>query len=167
MPKPKNHQAMITKRRQQLTRQLVLEMMDKKKDSKNDATPGLLSKMMTKLDQDLDSTDEDLRHKTMDKIIKLLPFVIAKEKAPAVQLNVQNNNGMGSPQISAGKTTSLAIGTMQDYLKNREVQKKMKTLPPIEEAEVVEEIKNTNSKTTIMSSTVERDEPDFEEEEED
>jgi len=157
-----NTTQMITKRRQQLTRQLVLEMMDKPKISGKETTPGLLSKMMIKLNQDLDSTDEDLRHKTMDKIIKLLPFVIAKEKSPAVQLNVQNNNMVGNPQISAGKTTALAIGTMQDYLKDRDKQKRVKALPNIEDAEIKEVPK---VEVVVKSESIEFEiEDDFEEE---
>jgi len=117
MPRAKNTIATITKRRQQLTRQLGLQMMDRKENGKD--TPGLLTKLMQKLEGDLDSDDEELRHKAMDKIIKLMPFVIAKEKAPAVQLNVMNNT-IGGPQITAGKSTSLAVGTIHDYLKKRD-----------------------------------------------
>lgn len=154
--------SITTKRRNQLTRNLVLQMMDKK-EAGGAETPGLLSKMMAKLEQDLESDDEELRHKTMDKIIKLLPFVIAKEKAPAVQLNVQNNMS-GSPHISSGKTTSLAISTMQDYLNGRNKQKKQKLLPQIEEAEIIEVDGSAN--TIIDRGPIEFEDEDGEEEEE-
>jgi len=132
---------LITKRREQLTRQLVMQMLDKKDHGKD--APGLLTKLMEKLEKDLDSTDEELRHKSMDKIIKLLPFVIAKEKSPAIQLNVQNN--VVGPQITAGKSTVLAVDTIQTYLKNREKRMKALSRPPIEDAEIIE-VKDGNEK---------------------
>lgn len=118
-----------------MTRQLVLQMMDRKENGTD--TPGLLTKLMGKLEKDLDSTDEDLRHKSIDKIIKLLPYVIAKEKSPAVQLNVQNNN-VGGPQVTAGKSTSQAIGTIQEYLEKRQQQSIERHKPEIETVEAIE-----------------------------
>ena len=103
-----------------------------------------------KLELDLDSTNEELRHKSMDKIIKLMPFVIAKEKSPAIQLNVQNNVPAG-PQITAGKSTVLAVGTIQDYLKKREKRMSQMSLPPIEEAEIIE-VKNGNKEKKIKEA---------------
>lgn len=135
MPKKGNTLATLAKRRNQLTRQLVLEMLDKKKDGHE--APGLLSKLMIKLDTDLDSEDVELRHKAMDKIIKLLPFVISKERGPAVQVNVQNNT-IGGPQITAGKTTSLAIDTMQNYLDKRNKRSRELQKPQIGASEIID-----------------------------
>ena len=59
-----NKTSITTKRRQQLTRQLVLEMMDKKSASGN-VTHGLMSKMMIKLDN---STNEETRELILDLI---------------------------------------------------------------------------------------------------
>lgn len=118
-----------------MTRQLVLQMMDRTEN--NQTTPGLLTKLMQKLEADLDGPDPLTRDRAMDKIIKLMPFVIAKEKGPAVQLNVQNN--MNGPQITTGKSTSLAVSTIQDYLKNREHRTLELQRPQIQDAEIVGE----------------------------
>jgi len=156
---PKGSRITITKRRQQLTRQLVLDMMDRNENGQS--TPGLLSKLMIKLEGDLDSTDIDLRHKAMDKIIRLMPFVIAKERSPAVQLNVQNNT-ITSPQITTGKSTVLAVNTIQSYLKDREKRMQKKALPPIEDAEIIEVTDGNKEKKiekTDWVSPIEEDNP--------
>jgi len=128
----KNSLSALTKRKNQLTRQLISGMMDCKINGKN--TPGLLSKLMKQLDGDLASGVPELRDRAMDKIIKLMPLVVSKERAPAVQLNVQNN----SQHISAGKSTTLAIGTINEYLKKRSKKMNRITDSQIEDAEIVE-----------------------------
>jgi len=155
----KNSISIVNKRRQQLTRQLVMSMMDKPPKGGGTATPGLLTKLMTKLENDLDSTDEDLRHKSMDKIIKLMPFVIAKERGPAIQL-IQNNNTTN--KIVAGKGTSIAIDNVNSYLEKRQLRMDQRAIDGIEEAQIIEVVdaKHTPKTGPILP------EDDYEEEEE-
>lgn len=90
---------------------------------------GLMSKVLRKIEEDLDSGDEELRHKAIDKVLKLVPFVMPKEKAaPLIQFNDKRT-------LIAGKNTTVVAMAIGDYLKDRE--QKMIARENLEEGKVV------------------------------
>jgi len=97
---------------------------------------GLLKKCLEIIDRDLEHGDEERKDKAMEKVIKLLPFVIAKEKAPAVQLNIQNNDNRGRGQ----QGTMVALQTAQEYFRKREQRmiERSGGNDEVEDAEIVE-----------------------------
>lgn len=105
----------VTRRRRQLGTQLITGLLEKK-DRSGKSLPGLLKKALDKIEKDMDDIDPEIRGKAIDKVIKLLPFAIAKEKAPAVQVNVQNNT------LDGGKAMGEAIMSAKKYLQNRSNQ---------------------------------------------
>lgn len=119
------------KRRQQLTRQLLNSFLGEKKTDGHTALPGLLQKMVNKLEKDLDSNDPDIYQPAIDRLLKLVPFVISKEKGPPLTLI----NAPGA-KISTGKNTQVVMQTINNYLDNR--TKQVQGKHAIVEAEYIE-----------------------------